>query len=284
MTISSRGGRRRLDRLAGSRLFAALAASAVTAALIGGIAVAKIPSADGTITGCYDKRTGALRVIDAERGRRCKASEIRVSWNQRGPAGPQGAAGAAGAMGPQGAKGDPGQQGPKGDAGAQGPAGPVGPPGPQGPTGANGPVGPPGPPGPQGPQGVAGSPGMPFVGGSVAFVDAAEATGYSGLGGAPNVGGAHGDVASPVPVAGSLSALRASVGVMPTGTTVVVTLMKNDAATTHTCSIAAPATSCTGPAGTVAVAAGDTISVRIARTAGSSFLRNVRWSAAFRTP
>lgn len=125
---------------------------------------------------------------------------------------------------------------------------------------------------------------MPFVGGSATFVDASEATGYIGIAGAPGVEASHADIASPVPIAGSLRALRASVGTLPAGTTVALTLMQNNLATAQTCSIVAPASSCVGPAGTVAVAAGDTISVRVVRSGTSTFLRNVRWAAAFVTP
>jgi hypothetical protein len=41
-----------------------------------GAAVAAIPSAHGTISACYDGKTGLLRVIDTERGQTCTSKEI----------------------------------------------------------------------------------------------------------------------------------------------------------------------------------------------------------------
>lgn len=71
-----------------------------------GVAVASIPSANGTIAACYAKPglpllsppAGTLRVIDSP-GQSCTGNEIPLSWNQTGPAGPQG---------PQGPTGPPG--------------------------------------------------------------------------------------------------------------------------------------------------------------------------------
>jgi hypothetical protein len=45
-----------------------------------GAAVAAIPSTDGTITACYDKKSGALRVIDTQGSQTCKASETQLIW------------------------------------------------------------------------------------------------------------------------------------------------------------------------------------------------------------
>ena len=56
----------------------------VTLALIlatTGFAAAAIPSAGGAIHGCYQKRTGLLRVIGA--GKRCSKGEKPISWNQQ---------------------------------------------------------------------------------------------------------------------------------------------------------------------------------------------------------
>lgn len=53
-------------------------------------AYAAIPGGNGTITACYSKATGALRVIDAETGRECVPSETPLSWNQQGLQGPPG--------------------------------------------------------------------------------------------------------------------------------------------------------------------------------------------------
>jgi hypothetical protein len=76
-----------------------------------GIAVAAIPDGN-TISGCYSKITGALRVIDTAKGQKCfNFVEVPLAWNQVGPKGDQGI---------QGIKGD------KGDTGQRGPAGPGG--------------------------------------------------------------------------------------------------------------------------------------------------------------
>jgi hypothetical protein len=71
--------RRRAFLLAG----AACAAMALAAA--GGVAFAVIPDAGtGVIHSCYDKTTGALRVIDPSKGQSCGSSEAALNWNGRG--------------------------------------------------------------------------------------------------------------------------------------------------------------------------------------------------------
>ena len=87
-----------------SQLLTACVASTVTALAVGGIAFAAIPSSTGVITGCYDNKTGALRIIDTAKTR-CGSGSHTLKWNQ------------------QGAPGVTGAQGPPGQAGAQGPAG-----------------------------------------------------------------------------------------------------------------------------------------------------------------
>ncbi len=67
--------------------------AAVTAVAVGSIAWAAIPTGAGVIAGCYEKMTGALRVIDSEAGANCRPSERALEWNQTGPQGPPGAAG-----------------------------------------------------------------------------------------------------------------------------------------------------------------------------------------------
>jgi hypothetical protein len=55
---------------------------------------AAIPSANGSIAGCYQKTgpaAGALRVVDA--GNSCKPGEAPLTWNQAGQPGPMGPAG-----------------------------------------------------------------------------------------------------------------------------------------------------------------------------------------------
>jgi type VI secretion system secreted protein Hcp len=77
-------------------------------------AVGAIPSGDGTITGCYDKK-GNLRVVDTSAD--CAKSETALTWNQKG------VPGTPGTNGTNGTNGDKGDKGDEGDVGAQGPAG-----------------------------------------------------------------------------------------------------------------------------------------------------------------
>ena len=114
-------------------------------------AIGSIVAPDGTINGCYQQQNGQLRVVAA--GETCRASELPLSWAQKGPAGETGPRGDQGPAGPQGDKGE------KGDAGPQGPKGDPGVPGPSGAAGATGPQGLPGPAGPVGPAGVKGEKG-----------------------------------------------------------------------------------------------------------------------------
>ncbi len=90
-----------------------------TALLAGaaGIALATIPGTGGTISGCYEKKTGILRVIDAQAGKTCLSFETPIAWNQQGL---RGDPGAQGVQGKEGAKGDPGRQGLQGERGPQG--------------------------------------------------------------------------------------------------------------------------------------------------------------------
>jgi hypothetical protein len=125
-----------------------------------------VAAQDTVINGCYDKKTGVLRIVAA--GTLCKNGETGIFWNQQGPkgdtgaTGPQGPKGDTGAMGPQGPegpKGADGATGPQGKDGPQGPAGPqgdTGPMGPQGPQGKDGAMGPQGPEGPKGADGATG--------------------------------------------------------------------------------------------------------------------------------
>jgi hypothetical protein len=84
--------------------------------LVGASASASIPSAGGTIYGCYAKTNGATRIIDPGR-QACTQAEKPISWNQRGPAGPQGPPGPQGPQGPQGSPGTPGVAGASGVSG-----------------------------------------------------------------------------------------------------------------------------------------------------------------------
>ena len=160
------------------RMFGVFVVTTLAVVLIAGAGAFAHDPHDGVIHGCYDKSSGRLRVVDAER--RCGDDERSITWSDRGRRGETGAKGADGRPGPAGPKGEvgpPGPAGPKGDDGAPGPAGAAGPagadgqPGPQGlmgpdgppgrdgasgPRGAAGPEGPPGPQGERGPAGISG--------------------------------------------------------------------------------------------------------------------------------
>lgn len=81
----------------------ALGAVAATA-LAGGVALATIPSPDGTIHACYTKSGSNITVIDAS-VKQCSRKQTALTWNVQGPAGAQGIPGSRGAKGD---KGDPG--------------------------------------------------------------------------------------------------------------------------------------------------------------------------------
>jgi type VI secretion system secreted protein Hcp len=90
------------------------------AALIAGgaVALAAIPSSDGTINACYatgGSPTGALRIVDE--GVQCASGETAISWNQQGQVGPAGPTGPAGPQGDAGSSGS-GSSGSNGDTGA----------------------------------------------------------------------------------------------------------------------------------------------------------------------
>lgn len=92
-------------------------AAAGAIALVAGSAVMTAPADASTTTqaptktyrACAHKDTGAIRLV--VKGRKCKRTEIRLSWNvqgpsgMQGPVGPQGPPGPVGATGPQGAPG-----------------------------------------------------------------------------------------------------------------------------------------------------------------------------------
>jgi hypothetical protein len=103
-TSSGRGTRVRR----GGRLGSAAAVALVLALLLGGAALAAIPGANGVITGCYNKNSGALRVIDSAANQACTNKESLLTWSQTGPQGQQGLTGATGATGPQGPQGPAG--------------------------------------------------------------------------------------------------------------------------------------------------------------------------------
>jgi hypothetical protein len=71
----------------------------------GAVALAAIPSTDGSIHGCRKNSNGVLRVIDVEAGQTCQTGETALTWNQTGPAGPPGPAGPQGPPGQNGVSG-----------------------------------------------------------------------------------------------------------------------------------------------------------------------------------
>ena len=91
---------------------------------LGGVSIAAIPGSGGTISGCYQKKTGNLRVIDKAKRQKCRRTERAVSWNQKGQAGPPGAQGPQGERGPTGVAGTDGANGIDGGPGQAGSSGP----------------------------------------------------------------------------------------------------------------------------------------------------------------
>ncbi len=100
--VSRRGTRSR------RRGLGAVIALAAILSLGSAIADAAIPRADGTIDACVKRSTGALRVINAEAGKKCAGAESALRWNQIGPVGPQGPPGLAGPAGAAGSAGSAG--------------------------------------------------------------------------------------------------------------------------------------------------------------------------------
>jgi hypothetical protein len=176
-----------------------------------------------------------------------------------------------GSPGPAGAPGVPGPAGATGAQGERGPAGPQGAPGEQGPQGQ------PGIPGPQGEQGVAGD---RILAGNVDFVDAADLTGFFGLGGMGMLAPAAASVGATMPFAGTLVRFS-GYGDSPTAP-VIMTVFKNGAATALACAlppVSGQASTCTA-AGSVAFAVGDRFAVRVSNSSGS-FVRYVGFTAGY---
>ena len=114
-----------MRRLVRALFSPALLGACVTGLVIGGIAVAAIPQ-QAVISGCYQKRTGALRVIHASKhgaAGRCGKTERKLAWAQAGPTGPQGVQGVPGVQGVQGVQGAKGAQGVPGPVTTSAPTG-----------------------------------------------------------------------------------------------------------------------------------------------------------------
>jgi hypothetical protein len=69
------------------------------------ILFASIPDASGAVTACYNKATGALRVVDVGKGQGCLLTESLLSWNHQGVPGPPGLPGTNGTPGTNGVDG-----------------------------------------------------------------------------------------------------------------------------------------------------------------------------------
>ena len=115
-----------MHRIIGFRPSPAMSVASVALFLaVGGVAAASIPGGGGMVHVCYQKRGGALRIVDtAKRGSagRCRRGEHAISWTRRAAVN-----GIQGVKGFQGARGLQGVQGIQGPGGATGPAtGPAG--------------------------------------------------------------------------------------------------------------------------------------------------------------
>jgi hypothetical protein len=47
---------------------------------VGGVAYGAIPNSNGSISGCYNKKNGQLRVVDTGAGQSCSGSEVAISF------------------------------------------------------------------------------------------------------------------------------------------------------------------------------------------------------------
>jgi hypothetical protein len=92
------------------------------------------------IHGCYDKKSGALRIVES--ASQCTKMELAIQWPSQSAGGPTGPTGATGPSGPSGPAGQTGASGPSGPSGVNGTNGTAGATGPTGPTGVTGPTGP----------------------------------------------------------------------------------------------------------------------------------------------
>ncbi len=250
-------------------------------------------SARGTVRILYlDNNTGTQPSWkDGNAPLACKSNEQMLTWaSGTGPTGATGATGAkgdTGAAGTNGTNGTDGATGPQGDTGvagtngtngtngtdgATGPQGPSGPQGPQGDTGADSTV--PGPTGPTGPTGPAGQSVYAISGGSgsgnIVFND------YLGIGGGEATIEAAAQTA--VYTSGTISDFHAGYDGAPgSGKTVTFTLRKQTGPTALTCSITGTQNTCNAGAASVALTAGDLISVRVTTVGASA--KPVTWYA-----
>ncbi len=82
-----------------SPFVAAIASAALTASVVGGVAIAQTATSP-VITACVAENSGNVRIVKSTTD--CKANETVTTWNQQGETGPQGIPGTAGADGVSG--------------------------------------------------------------------------------------------------------------------------------------------------------------------------------------
>jgi len=181
-----------------------------------------------------------------------------------GPTGPAGATGATGAKGDLGATGQGGPAGATGLKGATGDRGATGLAGPAGATGVRGATGPVGAAGLQGPIGATGATGPA---GAILVTAGVAGLNRNTLYAAPGVLASTATTPTNVPVSGgAVGTLFARSSIAITGT---VTVFRNGAATTVTCSMSA-ATACSFVGTPVTFVAGDTLAFRFTSTTASA--------------
>ncbi len=147
---------------------------AAVVALFLALAILASTAIGSTIHGCYENRTGALKLVG---GAHCAHGETAIQWSASGSRGPRGSRGAVGPEGPLGPTGVTGATGPAG------PAGEAGLPGPTGATGVTGQAGATGATGANGANGATGSAGAAGVAGATGATGPTGATGSTGAGG-----------------------------------------------------------------------------------------------------
>jgi hypothetical protein len=70
-----------------NRLQAAAVGAVLVGSLTAGVSYAAIPDSSGIIHGCYNIKTGALKVIDSAVKAGCPKNTTSLNWNQTGPPG-----------------------------------------------------------------------------------------------------------------------------------------------------------------------------------------------------
>jgi hypothetical protein len=108
------------ERLRSALMFASVTSLVALVFAMGGgaYALTSIVVSGTAIHGCYQKKSGNLRVIAA--GKKCRKSERAIGWNQTGPRGLPGLQGQQGVKGDTGPPGQPGSQAAPGTNGTNG--------------------------------------------------------------------------------------------------------------------------------------------------------------------